>query len=151
MQFAQTHPDFGDAYNHLLNSRAATYVSMGYTNAEINRQMRADEIAVFSRARDTGLSAAEMIYNLSKTVGYQKKAATAPEEGDNANGADFSASLEKIERINRGQTASKTLSGAGGSPAAPLSAESIANMSNDDFNRFANRNPRELKRLLGGA
>lgn len=152
-QFAQAHPDFGDAYNHLLNSRAAMYQSMGYTNAEINRQMRADEIAVYSRARDQGVSAAEMVYNLSKTVGYQRKAATAAEEGDNVNGAnepDFSASLAKIERINRGQAAAKTLSGAGGSPVAPLSAESIANMSNDDFNRFASRNPRELKRLLGG-
>lgn len=149
-RFAQANPDFGDAYNHLLSSRAAMYQSMGYNNAEINRQMRADEIAVYSRARERGISAAELIYNLSKTVGYQRKAAAAPEEGDNANGADISAAIDKIERINRGQAASKTLSGAGGSPVAPLSAESIANMSNDDFNRFASKHPRELKRLMGG-
>ena len=166
LRFAEANPDFGDAYNHLLNSRAAMYMSMGYTNAEINRQMRADEVAVYTRARERGVSAAEMIYNLSKTVGY-KKGITKEEAGNlvksqigaddqphaKAEAGDVSGAAESIamiDRINKGLGAAKTLTGAGGSPVAPLSAEALANMSNEDFNAFASRHPRELKRIMGG-
>lgn len=140
-QFRQQNPDFGDAYQHLLTTRQAELAAIGYTPAEINEAIHADELAIAHRALSNGRSAAEVVYNLAKQRGYAKKAAADPNED----------ASKRIEKIAEGQERGKSLAQAGGTAAGTeMTAERLLKMSNAEFEDWTSKHPAQAKRLMGG-
>ena len=95
-------------------------------------------MAIAQMALGNRKSAAEIIYNLAQQRGYKKPAA-------GGKGAD------KIDAINRGQQANKSLANAGGSSGdGEMTGEMLLKMPMDEFEAWCNKNPAKAKRLMGG-
>jgi hypothetical protein len=136
--FEAKNPDFKAAYNHLLNSRAAELQAMGYDDPmQLHQALTNDEMSIAQMALGNRKSAAEIIYNLAQQRGYKKPAG--------GKGAD------KIDAINRGQQANKSLSNTGGSSGdGDMTGEMLLKMPMDEFEAWCTKNPAKAKRLMGG-
>lgn len=141
-EFEQVNPDFKAAYNFLLNARAAELKAIGYDTPEsLHNALIADEMAIAQMAFERGKSPAEMLYNLANQRGYKKEQAADAK----------SSAAEKLEAIERGQAANKSLSNAGGSAGDPeMTAEALIAMPADEFEAWTNKNPAKARRLFGG-
>lgn len=142
-KFTATTPDYMAAYNHLLSSRAAELQAIGYEGEELGRALQADEIAIAQMAMSKGKSPAEMLYNLAKQRGYAKKEAAAA--------AATASGAEKLEAIERGQAANKSLSNTGGNAGdQDMTAERLMSMPMDEFEAWCDKNPAKARRIMGG-
>jgi hypothetical protein len=141
-EFETATPDFKAAYNFLLNSRAAELKAIGYdTPQALHQALIADEMAIAQMAFEKGKSPAEMLYNLASQRGYKKESAA-----DSKNSA-----AEKLETIERGQAANKSLANAGGSSGDPeMTAEALIAMPAEEFEAWCTKNPAKARRLFGG-
>ncbi|WP_029082897.1 hypothetical protein [Bradyrhizobium sp. th.b2] len=140
--FQKTNADYRTAYDFLLQSRAAELQAIGYDTPEaLHQALIADEAAIAEMAFAKGKSPAEMLYSLAKQRGY-KAAAADPSKGKAA---------EKLDTIERGQAANKSLSSAGGNAGdADMTAEALIAMPAEEFEAWCNKNPAKAKRLFGG-
>lgn len=146
------------------------------TAPEINRirQIAAgEERQVVAEALANGQSPAKRIYQLARASGFRPQAAAAvngaakPTNGaappvngkgngaaSNGNGAAAPAQpsvSDEIDRIKAGQDASLSLSGGGGVPNQPMTAERLANMPQAEFERWVEVTPPDLvKQIMGG-
>lgn len=152
-QFRAKSPDFDAAYNHLLNSRADELRAMGYNDpAQLHQALTNDEVNIAKQAAANGASAAEIIYNLAKLRGYAKpEPKPDPDEAAKAAAAASKAASDKIETINRGQAANKSLSNTGGSAGdGDMTGEMLLKLPMDEFEAWCTKNPAKAKRLMGG-
>jgi hypothetical protein len=138
-RFEARTPDFRDAYNHLLNSRASELMAMGYEDpVQLHQALTNDEMSIAQMALGNQKSAAEIIYHLAQQRGYRK---TEP----GGKGAS------KIDTINRGQQANKSLANTGGSSGdSEMTGEMLLKMPMDEFEAWCTKNPAKAKRLMGG-
>lgn len=137
-KFTASNPDFKDAYNHLLQSRARELQALGYdTPAELEKALQNEEMSIAMMAFDKGKSPAEVIYSLAKERGYKK--------------ADTKAAGEaKLDAIERGAGLNKSLSStAGTSGDDEMTAERLLAMPNDEFETWCEKNPQKARRLMG--
>lgn len=170
MSFAREMPDFGGAYNHLLNSRAAMLTEQGYDEPSIRRILLNEEKGLVQRAFQAGKRPAAMIYNMARQMGWSPPAAPQPAAqgggapangggngqgapapqaaGGNGNGQQQASVVEEIERIQRGQAAGKSLSDGGGTP-HELSVEALATMSEQEFNALYAKSAGKIDAMLG--
>jgi hypothetical protein len=139
-QFEARTPDFKDAYNHLLNSRASELMAIGYDDPmALHQALTRDEISIAQMALSKNKSAAEIIYNLAQQRGYR-----------GANGGKANAS-GKLDAIARGQNANKSLSNTGGNSGdGDVTGEMLLKMPMDEFEAWCTKNPAKAKRLMGG-
>lgn len=139
-QFEARTPDFRAAYNHLLNSRASELMAMGYDDPiQLHEALTSDEMAIAQMALGNNKSAAEIIYNLAQQRGYRK---ADPGKGNAA---------AKLDTINRGQQANKSLANTGGSGGdTEMTGEMLLKMPMDEFEAWCTKNPARAKRLMGG-
>jgi hypothetical protein len=139
-QFEARNPDFKAAYNHLLNSRATELMAMGYEDPiQLHQALTNDEMSIAQMALGNRKSAAEIIYNLAQQRGY-RKAEPGPGKG-----------AAKIETINRGQQANKSLANTGGSSGdGDMTGEMLLKMPMDEFEAWCSKNPAKAKRIFGG-
>lgn len=141
-KFEASTPDFREAYNFLLQSRAKELVAIGYDNPkEIADALQADELAIAQRAFQLGKSPAEMLYSLAKERGYAKKAPADTKP----------PAVEKLEKIEQGQAANKSLSSTGGGAGeGEMTADMLIKMPMDEFESWCEKNPAKARRILGG-
>lgn len=148
-RFAQAEPAFNDAYQHLYRSRALELQHAGMTDQQqIMQAIARDEFEIAQQALRDGVSPAARIFEIAKARGFTPKApepAPAPEPAKET-------ALEKATRTQAGQNGpGRSLSSVGGKPAGSMpTVEELANMSEDDFNRFAKNNPGAVTALMGG-
>lgn len=138
-QFTTKTPDYMDAYNFLIRSRAEELMALGYeTQAELTDALRNEEITIATLAFQKNKSPASMIYDLAQKRGYKK--------------ADPKAAAEaKLDTIERGSGLHKSLSATSGtSGEGEMTAEQLLNMPNDEFEAWCNKNPAKARRLMGG-
>lgn len=175
--FATRQPDFAGpqgAYKWLMANRDAELQAAGYTDpVERSRIIYADEQDIVARAltaRQTNPSApgpAQIIYGLAKARGFQFQApaqtpgAVAGRPGNGAaapgNGAAAPATpsvTQQVEAIQRGQAASRSLSSAGGAPAATgMDLAKLADMDDNEYLAWKSAltapQRKELASLLG--
>lgn len=158
--FARDNQDFGQAYVHLNRVRDAMLESIGYADPKERAQIRQnEEKALVARALQAGKRPAEVIYGVAKSLGYTKAApavdpapapAAAPASAAPAPAPAAPSVTEEIERIQRGQVASRSLSSGGGAPAPAMTVEQLANMPEAEFEQYARKNPLVVKALMGG-
>lgn len=155
--FAQKNPDFGYAYNHLLNARALMLQEQGHDEESIRNIVFNEERGLVERAYQQNKSPAAMIYAMAKRMGYQGPP-QPPAQAQPANGAAAqpgaqpaakSSAVEEVERIKRGQEASKSLAGIGSGAASELSVEALAEMSDRDFEALYHSKKSQIESLLG--
>lgn len=140
-RFAESNTDFGDAYRHLLVSRANELKAMGYEDERaIHDALIADEMEIAKIALSKGGSPAELIYSLAAQRGY-KKAEAAQKPG----------AAEKLDTIERGQNANKSLSNAGGASGdGDMTAAMLLKLPNDEFEAWCRKYPAKAKGIFGG-
>lgn len=151
-------PDFKAGYNFLLNTRAAELIAIGFDDPKVLQEsgadpadvqaaakalhdaLVADEYAIADRAFKSKKSPAEIIYNLAKQRGYKAEAkADGPKPGE-----------QKLDQIERGQQANKTLNAGGGPGADDMTAERLLSMPMDEFESYAEKHPAKTRALMGG-
>lgn len=167
MSFAREMPDFGGAYKHLLNSRAAMLSEQGYDQQTVERILLTEEKGLVQRAFHAGKRPAAMIYNMARQMGWAPPAPPPVPQVDpallpvprpaqanggngngNGNGQQQPSVVEEIERIARGQAAGKSLSDGGGTP-QEFSVEALATMSEHEFNALYAKSAGKIDAMLG--
>lgn len=135
-QFRQGNPDYMDAYNYLLQTRAAELRAIGYDEPQaLHQALSSDEIGIAQMAFAKGKSPAEMIYALAKQRGYRG--------GGNAS--------DRLDTIARGQAANKSLNNTGGSVGdSDMTVERLLSMPMSEFETWVEKNPTKARRLMGG-
>ncbi|MEN3234725.1 hypothetical protein PUR29_14080 [Methylobacterium ajmalii] len=149
-RFSQSEPAFADAYQHLIQSRAQELAFMGVPQHEITKAIQADELVLVRDSLANGVSPAERVFQMAKLRGFSPK---APEPAPVAAAATPPAesAADRAARVQAGQQAAgRSLSGAGGAPAAEMTLERLAEMSESEFEAYAAQNPRRLAALMGG-
>jgi hypothetical protein len=139
-QFEAKTPDFKAAYNHLINSRATELMAMGYEDPmQLHQALTHDEMSIARMALGNNKSAAEIIYHLAQQRGYRRP------DGGRGRGAD------KLDAIQRGQNANKSLSNTGGNAGdGDITGEMLLKMPMDEFEAWCTKHPAKAKRLMGG-
>lgn len=138
-QFVAKTPDYMDAYNFLIRSRAEELMALGYeSRADLEDALKNEEISIATLAFQKGKSPASVIYDLAQKRGYKK--------------ADPKAAAEaKLDTIERGSGLNKSLSAASGASGDDeMTAERLLSMPNDEFETWCNKNPAKARRLMGG-
>jgi hypothetical protein len=135
--YAQTVPDYQDAFNYVWNLRVNQLKGMGYDDSEIpgmvTRERDAGILAAVSRGKNPG----EVLYSYAKASGY-KGAPPKPKE--------------KLARVAEGQKRAKSLGPSGGSrQTGVVDAGAISRMTDDEFERWYGKNgTKGLEKLMGG-
>ncbi|MDE2100402.1 MAG: hypothetical protein KGL39_24330 [Patescibacteria group bacterium] len=143
-EFKTTVDDYDAATQFLTQSRYNELLATGMYNQQQAMGMVQQEARQLAEmAIMNGKNPAEIAYNLSKARGFVKPKAVQQEQTE----------AEKLARVAAGQQASKSL---GSTPAqAPgankLDARTLANMSDDDFEKvFSKLTRSQRKELMGG-
>jgi hypothetical protein len=140
--FTQKQPDYMDAYNFILQSRMQELQALGYEGGELAQALHADEVGIAQFAMSKGKSPAEVLYSLAGQRGYKKAEAPAPETPSGA---------EKLDAIERGQAANKSLANTGGNAGdQDMTAERLLSMPIGDFEAWCEKNPAKARRIMGG-
>lgn len=135
-----------DAYQHLFSGRVAELQLVGMSEADAVQTVREEEFNLAQTARQRGQSPAALIAALAKSRGFAPKAAEAAPAAT----APAETAAEKAARVDAGQKGpGMSLSAAGGSPAGEVTAEMLANMSDEEFSAFQKANGRKLRQLMG--
>ena len=129
-EFQRETPDFPEAYQHMRTIRMGELEEMGLTPQQIQHTLVQDELWVFQHAAQTGRNPAEIVYGMAKRTGWQKK----------------QAGEQKIETLQKGLQASKSLGNGGGSAGMPT-PEQIANMSEEEFGALKAKLAKSGKRI----
>lgn len=156
-EFAEREPDYSDAMEFLKASRRAELRALGVTDAaERERTIAQDVNTIALVARRDGANFAERLFKTAQERGFVKKAAApavpaAP--AIPALDAEFSSAAARAER---GRENAMTLSTVGSAPAAKLSVERIANMSESEFDALITKAktnpgayPEFIRQLMG--
>lgn len=132
-EFSAQTPDFADAAKFLADSRMKQYETLAILQPELstvqgrNQRINEEVAQLVLAAKQSGISPAEVVYNLAKQSGYtgaapQKQPMQMP---------------DKLAGIEAAQKASQSLTASGGQTGAdPLTAESIALMDTQEFNKW---------------
>jgi hypothetical protein len=118
-EYRQANPDFDDAYNHLRMVRVQELQAMGLPVEQIKQTLYNDEMWVYHHAAQARKNPAEIAHNMAKASGWKPK-------------ANEQAGEQKIDALQKGAGAAKTLGNGGGEAGLPT-LEQIAAMSEDDF------------------
>lgn len=157
--FAAKQPDFMDAYQHLMRSRDHELQVIGRQNPQERASIIAqEEFAIVKEAMRQGRSPAELFYALAHDRGYappQPEAEQAPapvEQSAPPAEQPQSNAMDKVRSIAEGQKATKSLSEASGSSGPRvLTAEALANMSEDEFHElYEKMSPSQRRQYFGG-
>lgn len=136
-EYRASTPDYDAAINHLRADRAAELAEAGYAPEQCNQIIDGEAMAIADWSLRQGRNPAEVWYKMAARRGYKA-------------GAQEQASVEKLQTIERGQQAGRSLSQAGGATAGgKVSLERLLAMDDRDFAKIAT-NPDEFRRVMGG-
>ena len=133
-EYARENPDFQPAYEHLRGMRAAELQAMGFAGEELAAALWEDEMRLFDRCGRSGRNPAEVAFEMARAVGWQPKAKEKP------------TAEQKIESLQKGAGAAKTLGGGGAQFGMPT-PEQIANMGEEEFNELKEKLRSKGKRI----
>jgi hypothetical protein len=158
-EFARQTPDYSQATIYLRDARRGILQVMmpQASEAQIEQQVLMDVASMAVQARATGLNFGKVLYDLAVRHGYQSGRGQAVGGNGAAagNGGQQAANggLSPAERLSRGNDMATTLGATGGAARGAPSAEHIAAMSDEEFNRHyaqvQKQGPAALRSLLG--
>lgn len=128
-------PDYPDASNHYVQSRAAELLINHTMDAA--REIMTNEVRQIAQAAwQRGIPAAQMIYELAQTRGYKAGGAPATTRPLAAPAAPAAVALTPaaiVAAANAGQAHQRSLSGPGGGASKELDANALLAMSDEEF------------------
>ena len=125
--FIETNPDYNDAAKHFREARILELQEQGYDGEELTKALTSELVGLVARSLQSGKDPAEVVYRLAKNRGFGASAGK-----DNPLPVD--KSNKKLETIERGQRASRSLSGMSGKMGdGELSAESVTKLEGAAF------------------
>lgn len=135
VQYSQETPDYPEAAAYIGKLWQAEIELAGVPQEQIGNAYFFKVAQFANAAIRRGDNPAEAVYELAKRAGYQRKEVEKP------------AAEQKIENIQKGQEASKSLGS--GKADADFSLESLAAMSPEDIDRFV-ADPKNWKKVVRG-
>ena len=149
------HPDYYERVNFLRKRRNRELELMGYTDGAERSQIIANEAAMLvNGAVRQGRNPALVAHELSEQWGYKAPSADNSEAAVRAgavqsgNGSSFSAA-DRIRDLQRKKAASTSLQAIASRPAdGPLTLEDIAEMDDDAYERYVEKNGGDLAALF---
>lgn len=120
-EFSKAQPDYQDALQFVLETRAKELQMFGVPQEEVDNQIAMESLQLARSALASGTNPAEVVYNLAKIRGYALK--TAPK-------------ADKVVTLQQGQKASQSLSTARGASEETSLLGKIEEMSDDEFDKF---------------
>ena len=166
-EFAQQMPDFdpvsrispqyAEAMAHLRNTRLQQLAILGKSGVDVQLAMQNDVTAMANEARRLGMNFGQMLYDMSKSVGYQPKAAPAaaaapavPALPVPTNGAAAPNGAQRLATAQRGADMAVGLGAAGAAPRGELTPQALAEMSDAEFTAvLAKMGAGGMKQLFG--
>lgn len=124
--FSRAHPDFAEAYNHMIQSRADELRVLGAPEPAIAQQLRLEEQQMVAAAVGAGRNPAEIAYAAAKARGWRPRAGGS---GPAKPGPDGAAMLPPTGRAG----AAVALAPGGRPNRDNVSAEEVARLSGRDF------------------
>jgi hypothetical protein len=131
-QYAKEAPDFHEAVGHLNTTRARELMALGVPEVQAAQQaqMELDQAAMTWAAQ--GQNPAQIAYEFAKARGYAPKQAQQTPQ-------------EKIATQQKGMQASRSL-GSGGAAPGKLTAQALADMSDEEFANLSESDWRKVWR-----
>lgn len=156
-EFRARTPDYDNAAQHLLDVRHRQLTAAGFTDpAERMAMIRQEAVGLAAQAVRSNRNAGEIVYELAKIVGYAPPAPAAQTNGaDNGSAAPREAAAEadagqRLQTLAQGQQQARSLGNVRGSGPAPVNANTLANMSWEEFHEWANKTtPAQKRQVLG--
>lgn len=151
-RYAKENPDFPNAAKWLAETRDRQLQALSIANPHFSdprarsAQIDAELKQIVVAAAQRGMSPSEAVYEIALSYGYTRQEAEAA-----AKGADNEVA-EKLQRLEKAQTASKTVGKASGrSGGDEITPETLAAMSEEDFSRWLSvpENARRFERMMG--
>lgn len=141
-EFMKTAPDYPDAYRFLAETRDRQLQVMGIADPTARAQTIAQEGRfIAAQAFQAGQNPAERAYELAKAMGYRRTEPEAPKP-------TAPNPTQTVEQLAKATAAARSLSSAsGGGAPSELTAETIANMSDDEFAKLS---PAQFRKAMGG-
>lgn len=119
--YAKENPGFADAYQHLSQARFKEYQMAGFSPEESASLVNKEEAEIVFKAYQDGVNPAERLYSLAKLRGYKE--------------SELKANEQKIDQLEKGVQASRSLSGSSGKSNKPMRLEDIAELPDDEFEK----------------
>lgn len=132
---AQT-KDYADAYQHVIETKVEEARLAGVPEENVQQQIQAWELQFAALSLKGGLNPAEQLYKYAQRIGYKQKTDEKTAKSD---------AEKKLESVQKGQEAAKTLNGGG----AELSLKTLEQMSDEEINALA-KDPKKWSRIAGG-
>ena len=130
-EFESDHPDYADAVKRLVEVRHRELESIGFRDqAERHAMVQREGLNIAAAAVQQNKNPSAVIYELAQMRGHVPQ-----------------STRDRFQRIERGQQMSRSLGNARGSSPAPLSANRLLSMSDDEF--AAALQTREGMQLMG--
>lgn len=130
MAFAKDNPDFGQAYQYLVTEMHKDFMAQGYSDQEARDAVVRNEMQLAESQMSRRENPAKVIYELAKRRGYQQQPQKAPQN-------NLQENKEKVDRVERGIKASRSLNGKGESPRNHVpTLEELNEMSDKEFDQF---------------
>lgn len=139
--FAAYTPDYDEATEHYLRSRATELAHMGITGQQAAEVLTQEARTLARQAWAVGQSAAERIYNMAQARGFVphglRSAPPVNPQAPQAPAAPAVPAAPSLDAVRAAKAAaSRSLSNANGAtPVASLNAEALLSMSDEDFER----------------
>ena len=128
-EFAQSQPDFMDAYKHLMETRTQELQTMGYSKPEAMQLVQNEERMIVQRALQDDANPAERIYRLAQLRGAM---GAAPSSGNGGAAPSGNGGAEQFARAKEGQKLTSRMSG-GAAPKGKINLAALADMSEEEF------------------
>lgn len=128
--YAKEHPEYGDQFQYVRQSRASELELLGYPPHAIGQQIQAEEMALARQALANDLDPGEVIAKLATARGWRAKD-PEPKKDDPKPAED---ATKKIERLQAGARIAKSSSTGGGSgPDPEMTLERLASLDGAAF------------------
>lgn len=128
--FRAQQTDYDDAISYLAQARAKELTRYGMSPPQINQVLSEEAAEIARTAIQQGMNPAELAYGIAQDRGYR------PTQAEAAPPAKQGGAAATLEAIAKAQGASKSLGAGGGSSGAVLTAEAIAAMDADEFEKL---------------
>ncbi|GEM_PF-3467101 len=144
------HPDYYDRVKFLRERRNRELELMGYTDAAERARIIANEASMLvSGAIRQGRNPAMVAHELSEQWGYKRMAAPSTAQ---PTGADAVSAADQIRELQRKKAASSSLQAiASRPPDGPVTLEDIADMDDEAYERYVDKNGGDLAALFRSA
>lgn len=127
-------PAYIKAQEHLLAGRHAELEAIGYSPEQRQQAIYNDILQLANSTRQNGGNFAQAVVAIAKSRGWAPPAAPPPETGIPI--ADASEAATRAATQQRGQDMALSLGSRGGAPRGPVTAASLAAMSDADFSKL---------------